>query len=182
MLAIAARQSGPTPAAGADAVADTASSTPPPIAVDSPSTSVPPTTPPPLTTPPPTPPSTPPQRARADTAPQPGVVSSWSGVFTDAQASTGEKVYMVLCNSCHAPLNNHVGAIFKASWASATAADMMDYLVAEMPKNDPGSLSRPEYASIMAYLFKLNGMPAGNRQLASDAAALRRIRIDTIGR
>lgn len=89
---------------------------------------------------------------------------------------------MVLCNSCHAPLNNHVGPIFKASWGGATAADMMDYLVAEMPKNDPGSLSRSEYASIMAYLFKLNGMPAGNTALATDAASLRKIRIDTVAR
>jgi mono/diheme cytochrome c family protein len=110
------------------------------------------------------------------------LISSWSGIFTEPQAATGEKIYMVLCNSCHAPLNNHDGAIFKASWAGTTAADMMDYLMAEMPKNDPGSLSRTEYASIIAYLFKLNGMPAGTTQLAPDAASLKKVRIDTIGR
>jgi hypothetical protein len=48
-----------------------------------------------------------------------------------------------------------------------------------MPKTEPGSLSKEEYASIVAYLLKLNGMPAGKQPLPADTAALGKIRIDS---
>jgi hypothetical protein len=48
-----------------------------------------------------------------------------------------------------------------------------------MPKGDPGSLAPGEYAAIVAYSLKINGMPAGGDTLPSDSAALRKIRIDT---
>jgi hypothetical protein len=48
-----------------------------------------------------------------------------------------------------------------------------------MPKNEPGSLSPEEYADVLAYLLKLNLMPAGPAELPPDSSALRTIRIDT---
>ena len=33
-------------------------------------------------------------------------------------------------------------------------------------------VTRQEYASILAYMLKMNGMPAGNAALASDPATL----------
>jgi hypothetical protein len=48
-----------------------------------------------------------------------------------------------------------------------------------MPKNDPGSLSPPESAQVMAYLLKMNDIPAGKSELQPDPAMLRRIRIET---
>jgi len=106
--------------------------------------------------------------------------STRDGVYTEAQATAGRTLYNDLCNSCHAPLQNHIGPVFRQSWSGSTVNDMMDYMVAEMPKNDPGSLSATDYAAVIAYLFQLNGMPAGPAPLAADAASLRQIRIDTV--
>lgn len=108
-----------------------------------------------------------------------GMRSTLNGVYTEAQADKGEALYNRLCNSCHAPLQNHVGPYFRQSWGGSTLGDMMDYMVAEMPKNDPGSLSAAEYADVIAYLLKVNGMPAGDTVLAAELRALRQIRIDT---
>jgi hypothetical protein len=46
-----------------------------------------------------------------------------------------------------------------------------------MPDNNPGGLSRSQYADIVSYLLQLNGMPAGNLPLSSDMKLLERIRI-----
>ena len=40
----------------------------------------------------------------------------------------------------------------------------------------------PEYADVTAYILSLNGLPSGDDALPSDAAAARRIRIETTGR
>jgi hypothetical protein len=48
-----------------------------------------------------------------------------------------------------------------------------------MPKTDPGSLDPHDVADLVAYLLKLNHMPAGPNELSSDTSALRRIGIDT---
>jgi len=51
-----------------------------------------------------------------------------------------------------------------------------------MPKTDPGSLTDEEYAELVAYLMRINGMPTGSNPLAADSAALHRIRIDSVAR
>ena len=38
-----------------------------------------------------------------------------------------------------------------------------------MPNDDPGKLPREDYASIVAYLFKVNKMPSGRKPLPSDS-------------
>ena len=51
-----------------------------------------------------------------------------------------------------------------------------------MPTDNPGRLSRGQYADILAYLFRLNGFPAGARELPNDDEGLKKIRIETPGR
>jgi hypothetical protein len=46
-----------------------------------------------------------------------------------------------------------------------------------MPDNNPGGLSRSQYADIVSYLLQVNGMPAGTQPLSSDLKQLERIRI-----
>jgi hypothetical protein len=46
-----------------------------------------------------------------------------------------------------------------------------------MPADNPGKLSRNQYADIVAYLLQLNGMPAGTQALSSDPKLLEKIRI-----
>ena len=47
-----------------------------------------------------------------------------------------------------------------------------------MPSDDPGNLSRREYADIVAYLLGSNEFPVGDKELPSDIATLNEIRIE----
>jgi hypothetical protein len=46
-----------------------------------------------------------------------------------------------------------------------------------MPFDNPGHLRAEEYADIIAFIFSENKFPAGEQELAHDAAALRQITI-----
>jgi S-disulfanyl-L-cysteine oxidoreductase SoxD len=101
------------------------------------------------------------------------------GVYTTAQATKGSEVFATFCRSCHTP-TVHSGAPFRAKWFGHSVGELFGYLRREMPKNDPGSMSDDEYAVALAYLLKMNGMPAGTVPLAADSAALHRIRLDSV--
>jgi len=47
-----------------------------------------------------------------------------------------------------------------------------------MPDDNPGGLSVQQYTDVVAYIFKINGIPAGTDSLSSDPEALRQIRIE----
>ena len=104
--------------------------------------------------------------------------SALAGVYTADQASRGRTVYAGMCQSCHTPAS-HTGPTFKNSWVGHPLSDLFDFVVERMPKNDPGSLSMEDYADVVAYLLKMNQMPAGKVELPTDTLALKRIRIDT---
>jgi hypothetical protein len=55
--------------------------------------------------------------------------------------------------------------------------DLYDLISNTMPMNDPGTLSSQEYIDVIAYILKLNGVPAGKAELRPDAAALKQQRI-----
>lgn len=97
-------------------------------------------------------------------------------VYTAAQANRGEALYKELCLSCH-PTETYTGNVF-LTWQGRTLAELLEFLQEKMPKNDPGSLTDDEYVEVMAYLLKLNAMPAGSAPLPATAKALRSIRID----
>lgn len=99
-------------------------------------------------------------------------------VYTSAQATRGEALYMSMCVSCHPPAT-YTGAVFLA-WQGRNLGELLAFLQEKMPKNDPGSLSAKEYADVMAYLLKLNKMPAGRVDLPADAKLLRGINIDIL--
>ena len=99
------------------------------------------------------------------------------GVYTAAQAKSGGDVYTMLCQSCHAAVT-HTGAPFKAKWTGRPLSDLFTYIREEMPKTEPGSLSEEEYTLVLAYILRMNGMPAGRKALSADEAELRAIRIE----
>jgi mono/diheme cytochrome c family protein len=107
------------------------------------------------------------------------VRTSMDGVYTAAQATAGSDVFANYCRSCHTP-TFHTGPTFRAKWFGKPLSDLFGYLRREMPKSDPGSMSDEEYAQALAYLLRMNGMPAGARPLAPDSAALHRIRLDSV--
>ena len=99
------------------------------------------------------------------------------GAYSEAQAATGEDVYRLNCTSCH---NSSIlsGRTFQLAWAGRTAFDLYDRLRTTMPLDDPGRLSEQEYVDIVAYLFKLNGYPAGQTALTPARERLKQLRID----
>ena len=100
-----------------------------------------------------------------------------SGVYTAEQAARGEEAYGANCMGCHNTAA-HMGDVFASGWGGRPLSELYGFISAAMPKTEPGSLSKEEYASIVAYILKLNGMPAGKQALPADTAALGKIRID----
>jgi cytochrome c len=107
----------------------------------------------------------------------------WEGVYTDAQAARGETTYKKHCTLCHRddlrgnndggpPLR---GLEFTTRWTNTSMKDMVGAISDIMPNEKPGSLSRQEYVDIVAFLFRGNGIPAGERELPVKDADLEQI-------
>ena len=118
------------------------------------------------------------QQAKGDAPLPAGHRSSTAGVYTVAQASQGEENYGMMCLGCHTQAA-HMGDVFISNWLGRPVSDFYAFISSAMPKNEPGSLTPQEYASIVAYILRLNGMPAGREPLPSDTAALAKIRFDS---
>jgi hypothetical protein len=103
--------------------------------------------------------------------------SVYSGVFSVAQASRGEAIQQRECSACHSPVEWSQGRIL-TNFAGASAFDMLDHIRMTMPMDGPGRLSMEEYTDVVAYLFHLNGLPAGPEDLPADESRLREIRIE----
>ena len=99
------------------------------------------------------------------------------GVYSAAQAGRGQKTYESICLSCH-PLPTQTGQLFAKRWRGQTVADLYGFVAESMPKNDPGSLAPREIAQVVAYLLKINGMPAGTAELPANEGTLGTIRIE----
>jgi S-disulfanyl-L-cysteine oxidoreductase SoxD len=111
--------------------------------------------------------------------------SVWDGVYTQAQADRGRTVYRQECAKCHAEnlaggegAPALVGAEFLQKWSGKTAADFYELTRKTMPSDDPGNLSTRQYADLVAYMFRANEFPAGDKELDRDAAALKEIKIE----
>jgi hypothetical protein len=67
---------------------------------------------------------------------------------------------------------------FVTNWNGKELAEIFTYLVENMPEDEPGSMSKPQYADVLAYVLQLNNMPVGDKELASEVDSLKGIRID----
>ena len=106
----------------------------------------------------------------------PGTRSVRDGVFSEAQAGRGDKTFRAQCGSCHKP-EQFTGA-FLDGWQGQAASGLFALIRTSMPEQDPGGLPRQDYADILAFIFKTNGLPAGPVELPSAATDLRQIVID----
>lgn len=104
--------------------------------------------------------------------------STAEGVYTAEQAARGEKVHLEMCSSCHFPEDEWAGDAFLGDWLNKSARDLFHNIRETMPEDFPGSLSRQQYADVLAYILKLNGMPAGPAELKTDDGSLARILIE----
>ena len=98
-----------------------------------------------------------------------------SGVYTEEQAARGATVFEETCVACHQPAEFGDGAYIEG-WSGQSAHDMIELMRATMPQDNPGSLKRKEYVDVAAYLFRMNGLPAGDAEM--DVNSVKRIRIE----
>jgi mono/diheme cytochrome c family protein len=110
-------------------------------------------------------------------------VSSWSGVYSTAQADHGRQLFDDNCAKCHQSTLDGMdeipalkGAHFMADWEQQSVADLMDRVHTTMPLDNPGALNADNSTDVVAYLLQQNGMPSGNTAMA--AGMLSSIRID----
>ena len=99
------------------------------------------------------------------------------GPYTAEQANRGEKVFQDICSMCHTP-TQFSGPAFLRAWNGATAYDLFTLIRTTMPFDNPGQLGREQYADVMAYVLRLNGSRPGARELPSDDAGLRQVKIE----
>jgi cytochrome c len=95
------------------------------------------------------------------------------GVFTEAQAKLGQKIYDEKCSACHlASLEGGTnespalkGDTFTTQWDGKPLRALYSRILSTMPSNDPGSLSEKETLNLVAYLLQKNGYPSGKAAL-----------------
>jgi mono/diheme cytochrome c family protein len=101
--------------------------------------------------------------------------SVWDGVYTDDQAERGNSQFQQHCARCHGA---HLAGTFEIPplvgrfipyWAGTTLDVLVDYISSAMPQDRPGSLSRAVNADITAFILKVNGFPAGAKELSSES-------------
>ena len=105
------------------------------------------------------------------------MVSVRDGVFTTTQAEQGAKIFEETCMRCHQP-EQFTGPGFLDAWSGRTVDALFDVLRTTMPEDNPSSLKKREYVAVLAFLFSLNGMPAGEADLPSTTRKLKQIRIE----
>ncbi len=89
------------------------------------------------------------------------------GIFTAAQADRGEALFRSTCSECHDSADwTETG--FKGRWEEQSVYQLWYYVNERMPYDDPWSLSRQQTTDVLTYIFRLNGLPAGETELATD--------------
>lgn len=101
-----------------------------------------------------------------------GSASVLDGAYTEAQAQTGQDQYSAHCAACHGSgLTGNgeapalVGGEFISNWAGLTLGDLFERIRTTMPQDNPGKLSRTQYAQILSFILKSNGYPAGQKEM-----------------
>jgi mono/diheme cytochrome c family protein len=104
-----------------------------------------------------------------------GETTIWDGVYTDDQATRGQRVYEQECAQCHlddllgdgiAPAL--IGSSFFFRWSDLSVGDMYVAIRTTMPQGAPASLSPAAYADISTYLLQMNKVPSGDTELPTD--------------
>ena len=95
------------------------------------------------------------------------------GVYTAEQAERGRERYTQSCAACH-PLDWYMGDAMKP-WNGATLLGLYESIATTMPQNNPGSLKRREYVSLLAFILSLSEMPAGAAELPESPDELQKI-------
>ena len=106
------------------------------------------------------------------------------GIGTDAQVKRGADIYAMQCSTCHdaqlagsgtaPPL---AGTDFMANWKDENVNSLFERIRATMPADNPGSLKREQVAEIIAFVLNYNKFPLAQKDLPTEAEALKAIKI-----
>ena len=111
-------------------------------------------------------------------------VSIWSGVYTQAQSKRGQELYSGACSQCHGPRLNGAAqsdqppspaiarAGFLRKWDGKPVGELFAYAKEKMPTDNPGTLNDQQAIDAIAYMFAVSEIPAGDKELPTDAKAL----------
>jgi mono/diheme cytochrome c family protein len=89
------------------------------------------------------------------------------GIFTVAQADRGEELFLNVCSECHDSADwTEPG--FRGRWEDQSVFQLWYYINDRMPYDNPWSLSRQQVTDVLTYILQLNGLPAGEVELATD--------------
>ena len=123
------------------------------------------------------------QTTTSTTTASTGDKTTWSGVYSEAQAKRGEALYADKCSSCHAPDLTGLdqappltGKEFNTDWDDLAINDLFERVHVSMPADKPGTLSRQEVADVIAFILQRGNFPAGQTELPTDADALKGIK------
>jgi mono/diheme cytochrome c family protein len=112
-------------------------------------------------------------------------VPAWA---VEGQIGEGRRLYSLNCVGCHGkagegtkrgpalvgatalPLDSPLGAKLRKT-QFVTAKDVLDFASAHMPFKKPGSLPADQYAAIMAFLLKENGVDMDKKKLDASTAS-----------
>ena len=100
------------------------------------------------------------------------------------RSTTRPTTFRATCASCHGdslagiddapPLT---GPDFHKSWDGNPLSSLFDKINNDMPSDNPGTLTTPQVAELVAFVLKYNAYPAGNTALPAMAESLATIRI-----
>jgi len=105
------------------------------------------------------------------------------GVFTEAQATRGQKAYMESCARCHAEdlLGASgpalVGDFFTNRFVGSNVQEIVKTIQRSMPQEAPDSLGTPMYVDIVSFILKSNFSPVGSSEVPTDGQALQQIQV-----
>lgn len=109
--------------------------------------------------------------------------SVWDSVYTLAQAGRGESTYRATCASCHGDSLRGIndapaltGDDFHKDFDGSAVSSLFNRVMNDMPSDNPGSLTKPQVAEVVAFVLKYNTYPAGSVDLSSEPDSLTQIK------
>lgn len=114
--------------------------------------------------------------AEPEPAAEGGAMTILDGVYTSDQADQGEDLAQANCMMCHS-VGEWSNGRYVNLWSGRSVGELFDNLEGTMPYDEPGRLTRGEYAAVIAYMFSLSDLPTGDAPLPSDADGLAQIQV-----
>jgi cytochrome c553 len=98
-------------------------------------------------------------------------------LYSEAQATDGAAVWTKTCAGCHES-KDVTSADFRTKWVGRNLFELYEQIRTTMPDDAPGTLSADEYTNSLAYILKLNGLPAGETKLVADSATMSALKFE----